>query len=162
MSEASCRRQPWQAESRGVHHLADRLRAADAVTPALLSDVMREVCSRFVSIPRGECFSRIERLIQANAWTDVVLALLELELPQWRLRRIVYDEGEWHCALSRQRELPDWLDQSIEASHADLALAILCAFVEVKRIGEPPTRTSSPRVPRAVPLYTPMCCDNFS
>jgi hypothetical protein len=109
-----------------------------------------------------QCFSRIERLIQANAWTDVVLALLELELPQWRLRRIAYDEGEWHCALSRQRELPDWLDQSIEARHADLPLAILSAFVDVKRAGTQPAWTSAPSAPRAVTLYTPMCCDNFS
>jgi len=41
------------------------------------------------------------------------LALIDLELPPWQVRRIAYDEGEWHCALSRQRELPDWLDQSI-------------------------------------------------
>ena len=34
---------------------------------------------------------------------------------QWQVRRIVYDAGEWHCALSRQRELPDWV-RSIGAS----------------------------------------------
>jgi len=70
---------------------------------------------------------RIERLIGSEAWTDSALALIDLELPQWQVRRIAYDEGEWHCALSRQRELPEWLDQSVEAHHADLALAILSA-----------------------------------
>ena len=91
--------------------------------------------------------ARIERLIQSGAWTDAALALIDLELPQWQIRRIAYDEGEWHCALSRQRELPDWLDQSVEARHADLALAILSAFVEVQRISAPLSRPSVPAVP---------------
>ena len=65
-----------------------------------------------------------------GAWTDAALALIELELPQWRVRRLAYDDGEWYCSLSRGRELPDWLDQPVEGRHADLALAILSAFVE--------------------------------
>ena len=60
------------------------------------------------------------------------------------MRRLAYDNGEWYCALSRERELPDWLDQSIEAHHADLALAILSAFVEARRVSAPESRTSVP------------------
>src|SRR5882724_7629967 len=90
----------------------------------------------------------IERLIHAGAWTDTALALIELELPQWKVRRIAYDEGEWHCALSRQRELPEWLDQSIETHHADLPLAILSGFIDAQRISAPRSRTSVPAVPR--------------
>ena len=41
---------------------------------------------------------------QFGAWTDAALALIDLELPQWQFRRIAYDEGEWSCALSRERE----------------------------------------------------------
>ena len=104
----------------GSGDLADRLRGAHAVTTELLSDVISGACGCFPPIRRTENSARIERLIKSGAWTDAVLALIELELPQWRIRRIVYDNGEWHCALSRQRELPDWLDQSVEASHADL------------------------------------------
>ena len=163
MSEASCHHQPLQAKRRRVGGLADTLRKTDAVTSELLSDVTGEACSRFRCIPRSEYSRRIERLIQSGAWTDAVLALLELELPQWRIRRTTYDEAEWHCALSRQRELPDWLDQSIEASHADLSLAILSAFVEVQRVSTLPAITSVPSLPRAtIPLYAPMCCDNFA
>ena len=138
------------------------LREADAVTPELLSDVIREACWRFPCIPRPECSVRIEMLIQSGAWTDAALALLELELPQWQIRRIIYDAGEWHCALSRQRELPDWLDQSVEASHVDLPLAILSALVEVQRVATLPAKTSVPCVPAIIPLYAPMCCDNFA
>jgi hypothetical protein len=162
MSQAS-RRQSLQAEPLRIRKLADRLREADALTTELLSDVLRGACSRLPCIPRTEYSSRIERLIQSGAWTDAVLTLLELELPQWQIRRVVYDAGEWHCALSRQRELPDWLDQSIEARHADLSLAILSAFVDVQRVSASPAGTSVPSVPcMANTLTMPVCCDNFA
>jgi hypothetical protein len=163
MSETSSRQQSLQAKSRLVRELADRLRDADAVTPELLSDVIDEACRRLPCIPRAEYSRRIERLVQTGAWTDTALALLELELPQWQIRRIAYEAGVWHCALSRQRELPDWLDQSIEACHADLSLAILSAFVDVQRVSAPSAGTSVPSVPRmANMLYMPVCCDNFA
>jgi hypothetical protein len=137
------------------HHdgLDDRLHGAPAVTAGLISEV---TISR--RLP-----ARIERLIDSGAWTDAALALLELELPQWQLRRLAYDEGEWHCALSRQRELPDWLDdRSVESHHADLALAILSALVDARRRSALPRRTSVPATsPAANPLFEPMCCDNF-
>ena len=120
-------------------------------------------CRRFPSTGQTEKTARIERLIAAEAWMDAALALIDLELPQWQPRRIAYDEGEWHCALSRARELPEWLDQSIEVHHADLPLAMLSAFVEAMRSTAPRTRTSVPTIPREVnPLYGPLCCDNFS
>jgi hypothetical protein len=106
--------------------------------------------------------ARIERLMQSEAWTDAALALINLELPLWQVRRIAYDEGEWYCALSRERELPDWLDRSIEGRHADLALAILGAFVEARQIAAPASRPSVPvGSPDLNPLYEPVCCDNF-
>ena len=139
------------------HHdgLDDRLHDAPAVTADLISEVIGTTSRRLPV--------RVERLIESGAWTDVALALLELELPRWRLRRLAWDDGEWHCALSRQRELPEWLDdRSIESHHADLALAILRAFVEARRITPPATRSSVPIVSRDVNrLYEPVCCDNF-
>jgi hypothetical protein len=146
-------------DQRGIE---DRLRDADAVTAEMLSDVIGEACWCFPPVRRTEKTERIDRLIKSGAWTDAVLALIELELPQWQVRRIVYDDGEWHCALSRQRELPDWLDQSIEASHADLALALLRTFVDAQRASAPSVRTSVPTVPRGASLLgEPVCCDNF-
>ena len=143
--------------------LNDRLRDAPAATADLISEIISETCRRFPSVGQTEKTARIERLIGSGAWTDAALALIDLELPQWQVRRIAYDEGEWHCALSRQRELPEWLDQSIEAHHADLALAILSAFVDVQRVTAPSSRTSVPTVPRDVnPLYVPVLTDNFA
>ena len=143
--------------------LSDRLREACAVTAEFMSDIIRAACRRFPSTGQTAKTAHIERLIQSHAWTDAALALIDLELPQWQLRRLAYDEGEWYCALSRERELPDWLDQSIEARHADLALAILSAFVEAQRVSPPATRTSVPAVTRDANLrYVPVCSDNFA
>jgi hypothetical protein len=148
------------------HHdpgeLNDRLRDAPAATAALLSEIINETCRRFPSMGQTEKTARIERLIGSEAWTESALALIDLELPQWQVRRIAYDEGEWYCALSRERELPDWLDQSIEARHPDLPLAILSAFVEAQRIAAPSSRTSVPTTPRAASaFYEPVLTDNF-
>jgi hypothetical protein len=105
---------------------------------------------------------QIERFIGSSAWTDAALALIDLELPQWKVRRIAYDGGEWYCALSRERELPDWLSRSIEACHVDFPLPSLSAFVEAQRCA-PSSRTSVPAVPRdANPLFEQFCCDNFA
>src|SRR5882724_10860712 len=153
---------PLPSEHRDPGELDDRLRDAHAVTSELIAEVIGETCRRFPSMEQTEKTARIERLIQNAAWTDAALALIDLELPLWQVRRIAYDEGEWYCALSRERELPDWLDRSIEARHADLSLAILSAFVEAQRISAPASRPSVPAVSRdASPLYEPVCCDNF-
>ncbi len=151
------------SELRDSRELVDRLRDAHAVTAELMSDVIGEACWRFPPIRRTEKAARIERLIHSGAWTDAALALIELELPLWQIRRIVYDGGEWHCALSRQRELPDWIDQSIEAHHANLPLAILMTFVDAQRASRPSVRTSVPTVPcTASSLDEPVCSDNFA
>jgi hypothetical protein len=144
--------------------LDDRLRRAHTVSPDLMADIIDAVCRRIPPAARPtETSARIERLIGSGGWTDAALALIDLELPQWQVRRIAYDEGEWHCALSRQRELPEWLDQSIEARHEDLPLAILSAFVDARGAAAPRSRTSVPDVPRDSGLpCMPLCCDNFA
>ncbi|MBR0752297.1 hypothetical protein JQ604_08880 [Bradyrhizobium jicamae] len=142
--------------------LGDRLRDACAVTTEFMTDIISQACRRFPSQGQRGKTAQVERLIASGAWTDAALALLDLELPQWQVRRLVYDEGEWHCALSRERELPDWLDQSIETHHADLALAILAGFVEAQRATAPESRTSVPAVRRNTgALYEPMLSENF-
>lgn len=142
--------------------LGERLRDAYAVTAEFMADIISQTCRRFPSVGQRSKTSRVERLIQSGAWTDAAIALLDLELPQWQICRLVYDEGEWHCALSRERELPDWLDQSIETHHTDLALAILSGFVEAQRISTPENRTSVPTVRREPrTLYEPLLVDNI-
>jgi hypothetical protein len=143
--------------------LSDRLCDAPGVTATLMQEIIGHACRRFPSSRPTARTGRIERLITAAAWTEAALALIELELPQWQLRRIAYDGGEWYCALSRERELPDWLDPSIEARHPDLALAILSAFVDAQGIVAQGMRTSVPLVPRGADVIgMPFCCDNFA
>jgi hypothetical protein len=153
---------PRLSEHHDSRELSDRLRDAHAVTAELLLEIIGETCRRFPSTGQPKKTARIERLIGSGAWTDAALALIDLELPQWQVRRIAYDGGEWHCALSRARELPEWLDQSIESCHADLPLALLSAFIDARRISAPRSKTSVPTVPRdASTLYQPVYCDNF-
>jgi hypothetical protein len=139
--------------------LEDRLGRADALTPELMSDVIAEACTREHN-PTAR--ARINRLIECGAWTDATLALVELELPRWKLRRLVYDDGEWLCSLSNQPRLPLGLDELAEASHEILPLAILIAFLRARQAAAPRAASSSsvPQV-RAAEGYA-MCCDNFS
>jgi len=103
------------------------------------------------------------RLIESDAFADAMLALLELELPQWKLRRLVCEDGEWHCSLSKQLGLPAELDDMAEAQHQSLPLAILGAFLEAGRH----SRTASEGQPRSVPPVWltdgyALCCDDFA
>ena len=140
-----------------------RLRDAGAADAALVNEVIGAACRRYPSLGQTEKTVRIEQLIRSAAWTDVALALIDLELPMWQVRRLAYDVGEWYCALSRQRELPEWLDQSIEARHADLSLAILSVFVEAQRVSAPASRTSVPGVRNTTrDLYEALSVDNFA
>jgi hypothetical protein len=143
--------------------LSQRLRTAPAMTRPLILDIIDNACRRFPSLGQSERTAHLMRLIDAEAWADAALALIDLELPMWQVRRIAYDEGEWHCALSRERELPDWLDAAVESRHADLALALLSAFVEVQALAVEVSRPSVPTVrPAPDPFYEPIGCENFS
>jgi hypothetical protein len=142
--------------------LSQHLRAAAGMTRPLMLEIIDKACPRVRSLGQSERTTRLIRLIDAGAWTDAALALLELELPLWQVRRVAYDEGEWHCALSRERELPDWLDAAVEARHSDLPLALLSALVEVRALAAEVTRPSVPSVrPLRDRLYEPLACDNF-
>src|SRR3954468_17492888 len=141
----------------------DRLRDASEVTAELMSEIVAETSQRFPPLRLIAEAARIERLIRSEAWIDAALALIDLELPHWQLRRIAYDGGEWHCSLSRQRELPEWMDRSIETHHADLSLAILSAFLDAQRTASPSNRASLAMAPlQNNPLYEPVLTDNFA
>lgn len=143
----------------------DRLGNAQAMTRPLMLDIIAHACRRIPSRGEDGRTARLTRLIDAEAWADAALVLMELELPMWQVRRIAYDEGEWHCALSRERELPDWLDAAVEARHADLALALLSAFLEVQGLAADVPRPTVPFRPAVRPAPDPLCepvvCDNF-
>jgi hypothetical protein len=143
--------------------LADEIRSAPAVTADFVSYVMDGTCRRLPALGRAEKAVRLNRLIEAGAWTEVALALIELELPQWTLRRLVHDDGEWLCSLSKQPNLPAEFDDTADARHENLALALLSALLEAQRQAADTREPRSPMVPQIKPATgTVMCCDNFA
>jgi hypothetical protein len=150
-------------EHRDLAVLSEKLRTADDMTPELMAEILDVACRRAMLQSNAAKSLRLKQLLEARAWTDAALTLLELELPFWHIRRIAYDAGEWYCALSRQHELPDWLDQAIENRHVNLALAILSTLVEAQGTIAAAHRPSVPSVSsRGATCDIPMCCDNFS
>ena len=117
--------------------LQDRLRRAQAVTPDLMAEIVAGACTRRAMPGRAPKAAKIDRLIELEAWTEAALALVELELPQWRVRRLVCEEGYWLCSLGEQWNLPVWLGDDAEARHDSLPLAILSALIEARRDAEP-------------------------
>jgi hypothetical protein len=140
--------------------LEQQLRRAHALTPRIMADVIGEACTRF-ALQGPAAKARLNRLVETGAWTDASLALVELELPHWKLRRLVFDDGEWLCSLSRQPRLPLGLDEVAEASHEVMPLSILIALLEARRTAASSVSDVS-TVPRVRPLPgCAVCCDSF-
>jgi hypothetical protein len=145
--------------------LRERLGHADAVTPRLMADVMAHAAIRLPTVDPDSAL-RLRNLVAAEAWTDAALVLIEVELPRWRLVRLVFDDGAWCCALSRTWQLPDWLDDAVEARHEALPLAILAAFLAARE----DELAAAPQAPRTVPrrrlaqseILHLANCDNFA
>jgi hypothetical protein len=146
--------------SEEIGRLEAELRGAPIETPALMAEALA-LAQAWRRAPGGDRPDRIRQLIRAEAWTDAALALLELGLPQWKLRGIACGDGEWRCCLGKQWPLPEWLDDVVEASHPVLPLAILTAFVEACAVTS--CSTEAARTVLAVqPLaHEAVCFDNF-
>ena len=141
------------------------LRHAIAVTPELVGEVSVAAGIRSTATNSSAHTSRMRNLIAAEAWTDVALALIEMELPRWRLVRLVMDGDDWCCALSKHRQLPDWLDDAVEARHNVLPLVILDAFVQARTADLASAWGRHQSVPgyrlQQSNNFDALCCDNF-
>ncbi|HEY6258981.1 MAG TPA: hypothetical protein VIY51_24655 [Xanthobacteraceae bacterium] len=145
--------------------LQARLRRAPGVTSDLIAKVIAGAGIRIASPQLAAKAAHIDRLIEAGAWIEAAFALVELELPQWKLRRLTYEEGAWLCSLSKQWSLPEWLSDSVESRHASLPLAVLGVLIEAQRCGEAPSGRAAgsvPRCPADSGSRVNMCCDNFA
>jgi hypothetical protein len=149
--------------------LDEELRIAVEPAPDLFAKVVASVCSRIPVLTKSGTVAGLGRLIESAAWTDSALAVIELELPTWKVRRLFYESGEWFCSLSRQPNLPVEFDDSVDACHAVLALAILRAFVEARRkisFGRQTTSLTRQTTSRARQFSSvsvgAICCDNFA
>jgi hypothetical protein len=147
-----------------LDELQDQLRRAQVVTRDLMSKVV--ACRRINLRSDATKTVKIDRLIELEAWTEAALVLVERELPQWKLRRLVYEEGAWLCSLSKQWNAPAWLGDCAEARHESLPLAILSALIEARQCGEPSFAPMASSVPqcgiKAGSAVEIVCCDNFA
>lgn len=143
--------------------LAQRIRLADAPGRNLIDSIIAAACPRAAGLrSRGQA-RQLEASLAAAAWTDAALALIDLELPGWSMRRLILDNGVWLCSLSHSPNLPIELDDCAEATHEVLPLAIIAVLLEARRADN---MAGMPR-PASVPTVQPssgqrMCCDNFS
>jgi hypothetical protein len=145
-----------------LDRLDDELLAAPEAARAVFAKIIGSACSRIPVLGKSGKAARMERLIESGAWTDAAMALVESELPGWKLRRLVYENGEWFCSLSRQPNMPADLDDSADAVHQVLPLAILRAFVEARRRSKVAT-DATPGIPQLQPAAGGViCCDNFA
>jgi hypothetical protein len=139
--------------------LEEQLRSVNAITSGLMSDVIAIACVRFGALGSAAKV-KVKWLIETGAWTDATIALLQLELPQWKLRRLVNDDGRWLCSLSKQPGTPREYDAVAEASHESLPLAILIALLQAQRFAA--TDASCIATVPAAPRGDAACCDNFA
>src|SRR5262245_9302356 len=145
-----------------VRALQEQLRCARTITPELMAEVIARACPRLRAQQRS-AKARVIRLIESGACADATLALLELELLQWKLRRLIREDNEWHCSVSKQLGLPAEFDDMAEANHESLPLAVLSAFIEARLH----SLTAGASRPQSVPQVCPtqgyvICCDNFA
>ena len=137
------------------------LHNAQGPTLDLLAEIITGACSRIPRCAKAEAFDRLIHFAKVGAWTEATLALIELELPLWRVRRLAYENGVWLCSLSHQRNLPMAFDDCAEATHEVLPLAMLCAFVEACRRRDAMQESVS-TVPHIQPWPEQIiCCENY-
>ena len=150
------------AQAVELDRLDDDLRLAPAPAPELFRKIVEHVDTHLSSRWRLGKTTYVDGLIDAGAWVDAAFALIETATPKWKPRRLIYEDGEWRCSLSRQPHVPMVLDDTVEASHEVLPLAVLRALIEVHRRSPGIRGTTSP-VPQiqAMPEQT-ICCDNFA
>jgi hypothetical protein len=141
--------------------LEQRLRGARALTHELMSEVIAQAYTRLPAI-NSAAKAKLHSLIDSGAWADAALALLELELPQWRVRRLVWEDGEWFCSLSKQPWIPLDIDELAEASHQILPLAILLALVDARTVATLPAAAAVPSIRPTEDRCHAICCDNFA
>jgi hypothetical protein len=148
-----------------LYELRDRVRRGGVVTGDLMTRLITLFRPCLGDVTGSSALSRLNCLMEAQAWTDAAVALIEIAVPRWSLSRVFCEDGEWTCVLSRFPQMPEWLDDAVEGRHEVMALAILDAILAACEI-DPPEATDE----RASVWWQPqesdqcswvVCCDNF-
>lgn len=141
--------------------LLQNTHATSDIDAATFTAICIASCKRLPAMRRTRDAQHLDRLVAAGAWTDAALVLIAIELPDWQLRRFTFDEGEWHCALSTERNMPDWLDDAVETHHADMATAILDALRSAVGRDRASHLTLVPVSVIPQTEFVPMMCENY-
>lgn len=145
-----------------LDRLDEAVRFAPQPTHGLISKIVVGACTRIPLLSKAGKAAGVDRLVESGAWADAALVLIELELPDWTLRRLIREDGQWQCSLSRQPNLPIALDDTADATHEVMPLAILLAFLQARRRTAVAAQ-SVPVVPASEPPpATLICCENFA
>jgi hypothetical protein len=145
-----------------LNEIGEGLHRASAANSDLFALVLAKVCPR-LALCKPTMLKHLHRLLETGAYVDAVLTILEFELPSWKLHRLTFDAGEWHCWLSRTPWVPVEFDDAAQAQHECLPLAILSSFIEARRahrMNNSLCRSTAPQVQSAGDLN--LCCENFS
>src|SRR5690349_10764367 len=88
-----------------LNQIGERVRGANAASPNLFALVLDKACPR-LTLCKPTVMQHLHRLLETDAYADAPLTVIEFELPTWKLRRLIFDAGEWHCLLSRKPWVP--------------------------------------------------------
>jgi hypothetical protein len=145
-----------------LERLEHDLRLATAPAPGLFSRVIADACTRIPALRAAGKAAQLDRLVAAGAWTDAAFALITLELPAWQIRRLWREESAWFCALSQRPAWPAALDDTADAAHEELPLAVLLAFLQARRLSALALGARSPVPHMQQAADGTVCCDNFA
>jgi hypothetical protein len=149
---------------RSATELRDALGGAPAASAELISAALDVMAARCALPDRVSRTQRIGALIDAQAWTDAALAIVDLDRSR-AVRQITHEEGEWSCRIGSRWAVPDWLDGSALFLHPAPSLAILGALLEslAQREDQATAATSVPssgsRRGHSIPA---VACDNYA
>jgi hypothetical protein len=145
-----------------LDRLDEAVRFASQPTLGLISKIVAGACTRIPVLSKTGKAGAIDRLVESGAWADAALTLIKLELPGWKLRRLICEDGLWLCSLSQQPNVPAALDDTADATHEVMPLAVLLAFLEARRrtfltAQTTPTAPAFDQAPAGL-----VSCDNFA
>ena len=142
---------------------------SEIVEAAELADLSPAAASMFAVIAGGSRAyapigsasrsARLTRVADAGAWTEAALALVELELPRWHVRRLEHDGDEWYCTLSLYPRAPREFDDAVDGRGPLLPLAILDALLEAHRRSLSEANSRPPDSSQSTPTEV-VWCDN--
>src|SRR5580658_9302582 len=143
--------------------LRDDVCRAPAGSAELVSAALDLVAGRCAAPNCADQARRIRALIGAQAWTDAILAIVDLDRSR-AVRQLSHDEGEWICRIGSRCALPDWLDDSVHFAHPVLPFAILGALLSAlaqnEKAAVPATSVPSSRQ-RLGHAISAVSCDNY-